>query len=75
VVLSADGRTAFFLLTEAGRTELRSVDTKGTGPRPGVRRALGGIRFDPRGATPILDPAGRLVSGCLFGVMRVKVDP
>ncbi|HEV8202022.1 MAG TPA: hypothetical protein VGS03_18580 [Candidatus Polarisedimenticolia bacterium] len=75
VVLSADGRSAYFLRTEAGRTELRSMDTKGTRIGLGVRRALGGIRFDPRGATPILDPAGRLVSGCLFGVMRVKVDP
>ncbi|HET8948297.1 MAG TPA: hypothetical protein VFQ07_15060 [Candidatus Polarisedimenticolia bacterium] len=72
VVLSPDGRTAWFLVSEGNQTRLHGFDIAGAAPS---RRVIGGARFFPRGATPILDPQGRLVSGCLFGVMRVKLEP
>lgn len=72
VVLSPNGRTAWFLVSEGNQTRLYGFDIAGAAP---ARRVIGGARFFPRGASPILDPQGRLVSGCLFGVMRIKLEP
>lgn len=73
VVLSPDGGTVYFLASEEHLTSVYGFDTKSAGPP--LRRALGGARFLPRGAAPILDPQGRFVSGCLFGVLRAEVGP
>jgi hypothetical protein len=73
LVVSPDAKGIFFLTFAEGRAALVAID--GASGEVRLRRTLGGARFDPRGKEPLLDPAGRLVSGCLFGVLRTGIEP
>ena len=68
-VVTSDGREVWFVAFRDGRSALEGIDWE-SGARVATR-PLGGARFLAPGAGPILDPAGRFVTGSLFGVTRI----
>ena len=70
-VLSSDGKVVRYIGLRDGRPALVGLDW--TSGAVTLERGLGGARFHPRGAIPILDPGGALLSGCLYGVMRLEI--
>ena len=73
VVFSSDGRRVYYIGRRLGRPALLGLDWES-----GVialDRPLASSRFLAQWAVPMLDPPGRYVSGCWYGIMRAGLEP
>jgi YD repeat-containing protein len=73
VVFSQGAQHVYYVGRHDGRPTLVGLDW--ASGAVALDRPLDGARFSAQWAVPLLDPAGRYVSGCMFGVMRLGLEP